>query len=50
MNLLFNNVRSFFRHPKTRWMMRFLYYFLILLGLLTIYGFKNSSTFIYNEF
>ncbi|WP_374049424.1 teichoic acid D-Ala incorporation-associated protein DltX [Neobacillus sp. OS1-33] len=50
MNSFFHYVKSLFCHPTTRWMMRLLFYLLILLGLLTIYGFKNSGTFIYNEF
>ncbi len=38
--------------PQTQWVWKTLYYLFILLALLGIYGFKDttSSTFIYNEF
>ncbi|NIK15252.1 hypothetical protein BDD39_001762 [Saccharococcus thermophilus] len=52
MEFLIKKLKIFFNLPYVLWVTRMMYYLLILLGLLMIYGFKmtSSSTYIYNEF
>lgn len=52
MGFFTKRLKAFFNLPYVFWTIRMMYYLLILLGLLMIYGFKmtNSSTYIYNEF
>ncbi|WP_332248952.1 teichoic acid D-Ala incorporation-associated protein DltX [Anoxybacteroides tepidamans] len=52
MGVFIKKVKAFFGLPYVHWIARMMYYLLILLGLLMIYGFKmtNSSAYIYNEF
>ncbi|WP_163652361.1 teichoic acid D-Ala incorporation-associated protein DltX [Listeria sp. PSOL-1] len=49
---IFSKLKLFFYKPSTIFVLKTLFYLIVLLSLLWFYGFKNpnSTNFVYNEF
>lgn len=47
-----NLIKELWSQPMAQWVLKTMYYLMILIALLWLYGFTdtNTSTFIYNEF